>query len=118
MNKYIIILLIEFVLSLIFTIFTGFDFYNIINGIFIISITGLCIGLLMKIYGDGAFSIMGHSFRKFNYIMSPKRIKKTMDADPSFNKELRIRHENYIWTYPILFSSLGLLIFSMLISMI
>lgn len=115
MKNYIIIFAIETVLAIIYALFSGLNLLNFLNGIFTISMISLCIGLFMMMYSDGAFSIMGHSFRKFNYMMAPKRIKETMDEDPDFNKELRIRQEKYLWTHPILFVSLVLVIISLIV---
>lgn len=113
-KNYMIIFAIETGLAVIYALFSGLKLLNFLNGIFTVSMIGLCIGLFMMMYSDGAYSIMGHSFRKFNYMMAPKRIKETMDEDPDFNKELRIRQEKYIWTNPILFTSLGLVIISLI----
>lgn len=113
MKKYIIIFGIEVGLSMLYTLFKGMILLHFLNGLFTVSLLGLCIGLFMLMYGDGAYSIMGHSFRKFNYIMAPKRIKETMREDPDFSTELRIRQEKYVWTNPILFVSLGLVVVSL-----
>lgn len=114
-KNYMIIFALEVGLAAIYAILNGINLLNFLNAIFTISMIGLCIGLFMMMYGDGAYSIMGHSFRKFNYMMAPKRIKETMDEDPDFNKELRIRQEKYIWTHPILFVSFGLVIISLVV---
>ncbi|WP_414043611.1 DUF3899 domain-containing protein [Macrococcus animalis] len=113
MKKYIIICVIEVGLSVLYTLFKGLSLLHFLNGIFTVSLIGLCIGLLMLMYGDGAYSIMGHSFRKFNYMLAPKRIKETMEEDPNFSTKLRIRQEKYTWTNPILFVSLGLVVISL-----
>ncbi|MCE4955738.1 DUF3899 domain-containing protein [Macrococcoides caseolyticum] len=109
MKKYMIIFVIELAFALLYTILKGFTLLHLINGLFIFGMLGLCIGLFMMMYGDGAYSIMGHSFRKFNYIMAPKRIKQTMEEDPNFRKELHIRQEKYRWTNPILLTSIGVI---------
>lgn len=114
MKNYIIIFVVEVVIATIYTLLNSLNLLNFLNGIFTVSLVGLCIGLFMMMYSDGAYSIMGHSFRKFNYMMAPKRIKETMDEDPDFNKELRIRQEKYTWTNPILFVSLGLVVLSLI----
>ncbi|WP_414055973.1 DUF3899 domain-containing protein [Macrococcus equi] len=115
MKNYIIILFVELVISLLYTILKGLNLIHFVNGLFSVSLLGLCIGLFMMMYGDGAYSIMGHSFRKFNYMMAPKRVKETMDEDPGFSKDLHIRQERYALTQPILFTSLGCLILSLVV---
>lgn len=114
-KNYIIIFAIEAGLAIMYALFSGLNLLNFLNGTFTVSMIGLCIGLFMMMYSDGAYSIMGHSFRKFNYMMAPKRIKETMDEDPDFNKKLRIRQEKFMWTNPILFVSLGLVIISLIV---
>lgn len=118
MKNYIIVFAGELFISIIYGAIRGFSLLHFLNCLFGISLLGLCIGLFMMMFSDGAYSIMGHSFRKFNYMIAPNSVKQAMDEDPTYRKELRIRNEKYELTKPILVVSLVLLIISLGWSMV
>ncbi|MGK0576257.1 DUF3899 domain-containing protein [Macrococcus capreoli] len=112
MKRYLFVLCIEIVIAIVISFITGLNALNVFNQLFLVALFLLCVGLLLFMYSNGAFSIMGHSFRKFHYRMAPKRVKEAMDEDPAFDKELHIRQEQYVWTFPILFTSLAVVVLS------
>ena len=118
MKYYGIIFMIETLLGCFYALLLGFNATQLLNGIFMVSLFGLCIGLFLLIFSDGAFSIMGHSFRRFNYVMAPKRMKEAMDEDPLYKKELRIRQDKYAITMPLILISATLVILTLIISII
>lgn len=106
------------VISFIISVINGLSFRHFVDALFLVSLAFLCIALLLFIFSDGAFSIMGHSFRRFSYIMAPKRVKETMDDDEMYQqKEVTIRQERYPVTMPLLLISLAGFIISLVISM-
>jgi len=68
-------------------------------------------------FSEGAFSIMGHSFRRFHYVTAPKRLKETMADDELYNqKEVRIRNERYALTVPMILTALAGVVISLTLS--
>lgn len=101
-------------ISLLLTLLRGFTTIHLLDSLFILSMLFLCLGLLLYMFSDGAFSIMGHSFRRFHYVTAPKRLKETMADDELYNqKEVKIRNEKYTITQPMILTALAGLIISL-----
>ncbi len=118
MKKIVIVYIVEIILITLYLLLTNFSFNMIINAFFLIGLIGLCIGLFMYIYSSGAFSIIGYSFRRFNYSMAPKHVKKSMDENDESPKELRIRNDHYTLTSPVIIVSSINLILSLVLTII
>lgn len=118
MKKIVIVYIVEIILITLYLLLTNFSVNAIINAFFSIGLIGLCIGLFMYIYSGGAFSIIGYSFRRFNYSMAPKHVKKSMDENDESPKELRIRNDNYTFTSPVIIVSSINLILSLALTII
>ncbi|TDM03790.1 DUF3899 domain-containing protein [Macrococcus carouselicus] len=96
---------------------TGFSVLHFLDALFMSSLFLLCAGLLLLLFSDGAFSIMGHSFRRFNYVMAPKRIRETMADDELYTRrEVRIRNERYTITLPLIMTSLVCVVTALILS--
>lgn len=116
---YAISTIILFVVSFLLTMINGISLRHFIDSLFLVSLGLFCLSLLLLIFSDGAFSIMGHSFRRFSYVMAPKRVKETMDEDELYQqKEVIIRQERYSITLPLLIVSLVGCIVSLVISLL
>ncbi|WP_243719954.1 DUF3899 domain-containing protein [Macrococcus lamae] len=109
--------LIIIILTLILAIFNGFKILGLVNSLFLSSLFVFCFSLLLFLFSDGAFSIMGHSFRRFHYMTAPKRLKETMEDDELYtNKEIKIRQLKYPITMPLLVTSSVTLVIALLLS--
>ncbi|WP_188019936.1 DUF3899 domain-containing protein [Macrococcoides canis] len=118
MKKIVVVYIIEIIIITLYLLLTNFSFHSIINAFFSIGLIGLCIGLFMYIYSAGAFSIIGYSFRRFNYSIAPKHVRKSMDENNESPKDLRIRNERYSFTLPVILASSINLIVSLALTLI
>lgn len=104
-------------LSIVSLFFYGFSMIHFFDTLFMYALLMFCIGLLIYLFSDGAFSIMGHSFRRFHYVTAPKRLKDTMADDDLYNqKEVRIRNEKYAFTVPMILTALAGIVISLVFS--
>ncbi|GGA98918.1 hypothetical protein GCM10007190_03650 [Macrococcus hajekii] len=103
---YGLLLAIILFISAVTLLFTGFSWLHFVNAVFTVSLILWCLGLFLYLFSDGAFSIMGHSFRRFHYVMAPKRIKETMKDDELYtSRDVTIRNEKYMLTLPLIVTS-------------
>ncbi|UTH12287.1 DUF3899 domain-containing protein [Macrococcoides canis] len=116
MKNYIYVFITESLFIILLAILLNFSRVSLINALFIVGIFGLCLGLFLFIYSGGAFSIIGYSFRRYHYVMAPKRIKETMDESSDSHKSLKVRDEKYAITLPIIIVSALILTISILLS--
>ncbi|UTH14445.1 DUF3899 domain-containing protein [Macrococcus equipercicus] len=109
--------LLLFLLTLVFMLFNGFTAIGLINSLFLASLILFCLSLLILLFSDGAFSIMGHSFRRFHYMTAPKRVRETLDGDELYTrKDVKIRQQLYPITLPLLVTSGTALVLALLLS--
>lgn len=105
-SNYTIPVVILSLLTIITMIFMGFSYIGLLNSFFLSSLILLCTALFLMIYSDGAFSIIGHSFRRAQYLLAPKPVKESMESDKRYtNKTPEIIKKNYSITMPLLIVS-------------
>ncbi|KAA1042585.1 DUF3899 domain-containing protein [Macrococcus equipercicus] len=110
-------LLLLFLLTLILMLFNGFTAIGFIDSLFLAALVLFCLSLLILLFSDGAFSIMGHSFRRFHYMTAPKRVRETLEDDELYTrKDIKIRQQRYAITVPLLVTSSAALVLSLLLS--
>lgn len=106
-SNYTIPVVILSLLTIITMIFMGFSYIGLLNSFFLSSLILLCTALFLMIYSDGAFSIIGHSFRRAQYLLAPKPVKESMESDKRYtNKTPEIIKKNYSITMPLLIVSI------------
>ncbi len=116
-NFYFISFAALFFMTIIFGLINGFNGIGIINSLFMAALLLFCISLFILLLSQGAFSIMGHSFRRFQYMTAPKRMRKTMEDDELYSKkQVDIRQQHYPITMPLLYVSSAAMIITLIIS--
>lgn len=114
--KKIIFASLHVVSLVVYSALTQFSVVNISNFLFVISLVALFFLAVYYLFNKNAFAVASYSFKKFNYIMMPERVKQylTAEEEPILNNDTRKINSIFIQLVCFYFAILCISIFLLL----
>lgn len=120
MKKWITLLLLTPIISLILWIFGVHHLLNFINSLFYVSIILFIIIFIVLLVQEGIFDATSYGMRRLKFHMSSRK-KQTSMADDSFFNPKHAKKEHYMigsWVLPGLIINICYVILSLILSLI